>query len=242
MLSAAMEWSSALTPYQKQIRRQLLDDNNQISTGHNVKIADHLIDNLHKKLKQLKLFFTFFTFACNCLVTLISHSITTSYTPFFWGEFLTPPSMATPYVPLSLLYTHIKTHRYPKVNWGWAPLIKVTLFFPVSCPIISYSLVQYNLIQLQKLPVLNHNCIISTTQQRRMTFFFFFFILHYSTSLGIPSTETQKYIPPAVLWHNIQEHSALTQNRIISAPQQSFVHHTIASTLPQKSMGLKQIG
>lgn len=240
MLSAAMEWSSALTPHQKQIRKQLLDDNNQMSTGHNVKIADHLIDNLHKKLKQLELFFTFFTFACNCLVTLLSHSTTTSCTPFFWGEFLTPPSMATPYVPLSLLYTHTKTHRYPKLNWSWAPLIKVTLFFPVSCPIISYSLVQYNLIQLQKLPVLNHNCIISTTQQRNDFFFFFFYILHYSTSLGILSTETQKYIPPAVLWHNIQEHSALTQNHIISAPRQSFVHHTIASTWPQKSMGLKQ--
>lgn len=182
MLSAAMEWSSALTPHQKQIRKQLLDDNNQMSTGHNVKIADHLIDNLHKKLKQLELFFTFFTFACNCLVTLLSHSTTTSCTPFFWGEFLTPPSMATPYVPLSLLYTHTKTHRYPKLNWSWALLIKVTLFFPVSCPIISlsYSLVQYNLIQFQKLPVLNHNCIISTTQQRNDFFFFFFhFALQY---------------------------------------------------------------
>lgn len=129
-----LPWSDhlVLVLHQKHIRRQH-PDNKHISAGHNLKITDHLLCNLQKTQSNFNYFITLSAFACHWFVILLILPSTNQLCTFFWWEFLTISSMAYPHLPLSPLYTHINTHRYPILIWSWAPLIRMTLIilFPV---------------------------------------------------------------------------------------------------------------
>lgn len=140
-------------------------------------------------------------------------------------------------------------HEYPQITWTHMKLSSSYQDDPissVSCPIIIHSIVHYNLIHLQKCTVLNCNSTISTSQQRRTTALLSFCITvqlqGHPSPINISHKYSYKYIPPATLWDNIQDHPALTQNWVTSATWHSFVHHSIASCWPQEWMGHNQIG
>jgi len=115
----------------------------------------------------------------------------------------------------------------------------MTLF--LLFPVPSYSIIQYNLIQLQKSPALDHTCTISITQQRRTTALFSFCITvqlqERPTLINTSYKYSYKYISPTTKWHNIQEHSALSQNWITAVTWHRFVHHSVASCWSQKING-----
>lgn len=138
-----LPWSYhlVLVLHQKHIRRQHRD-NKHFSTGHNIKITDHLLCNLQKTQSNFN-FITLSAFACHWFVILFFPP-QISYTTFFWWQFLTTSSMASPHLPLSPLYTHINAHRYPTLIWSWAPLIRMTLI--ILFPVPSYHIRQFNVI------------------------------------------------------------------------------------------------
>lgn len=118
--------------------------------------------------------------------------------------------------------------------------------FSISCPIIIYSIVHYHLICLQKGTALNCNSSISTSQHGRTTALLSLYITvqlqEHPAPINISHKYSYKYIPPATLWDNIQDHPSLTQNWVTSATWHSFVHHSTASCWPQEWMGHDQIG
>lgn len=86
----------------------------------------------------------------------------------------------------------------------------------ISCPIIIYSIVHYNLIRLQKGTALNCISSISTSQHGRTTALLSLYITvqlqEHPAPINISHKYSYKYIPPATLWDNIQDHPSLTQN------------------------------
>lgn len=172
-----LPWSDhlVLVLHQKHIRRQH-PDNKHISAGHNLKITDHLLCNLQKTQSNFNFFYHPFCF-CLPLICYLTHSSLHKSAMYL---FLVRVSYYLFYgIPPSSTFTIVHTHKYPQIPYTHLKLSSSHQDdpnYPVSCPIVSYSIVQYNFSQLQKCPALNHNRTISTVQQRRMTALLFFCI------------------------------------------------------------------